>query len=104
MGERLRNDVQHAHAALQKWDVVVAHVAQTMVRRGARAEEAAATELGGIKDTCIAQARLGTDQRVEEPAGVGEVGAHKRARRAEEVKQDEVLDHRERRCGRRGRH
>ena len=99
--ERLGDDVQHTHAATQKWEMVVAHVAQADVHRGARAEEARA-ERGGVEDACGAEARLGADQRIEEPGGVGEVGAHARMGRAEEVDEDEVLDCRERRRGRCG--
>jgi hypothetical protein len=101
--EWLRDDVQHAHATTQKRDMVVTHVAQASVRRGARAEEAAA-ELGSVEDARVAQARLGADERVEEPGGIGEERAHERVRGAEEIEQDEVLDHREGRCWCRGGH
>jgi hypothetical protein len=70
--EWLRNDVEHAHAAVQERDVVIAHVAEAVVRRAALAEEAPA-EHRGVEDPRCAQARLGVDERVEEPGGIGEV-------------------------------
>lgn len=89
--ERLWDDVQHAHATMQERYVVVAHVSETTVRRAAWAEEAVA-ECCGVDEPCCAEARLGVYERVEEPGGVGEVGAHVGVRGAEEVEKDEVLD------------
>jgi len=100
--EWLRNDVQHADAAVQKREVVVAHVSHADVGRRARAEEARAEHIG-VEGTRVAEARLGADEGVEEPGGVGEVGADERVWCAEEVKEDEMLDHREGRRGSRGR-
>ena len=89
--EWLRDDVEHAHAAVQERNVVVAHVAEAVVRRAALAEEAPA-EYRGVEDPRCAQARLGIDESVEEPGGVREVRAHAWVGRAEEVEQNEVLD------------
>jgi len=75
--ERLRNDVQHADAAVQKRDVVVAHVAHAGVGRRARTEEARA-KLVGVEDARIAEAGLDADEGVEEPGSVGEVRADER--------------------------
>jgi hypothetical protein len=100
--ERIGDDVQHADATMQKREVVVAHVSQADVGRVAGAEEARGAKHGGVEDARVAEARLGSDERIEEPCGVGEVGAHARMCRTEEVDEDEVLDRRERRrrrCG-----
>lgn len=85
--ERLRDDMQHAHSPMQKREMIVAHITIEIIPRRARVEKAA-TERGGIEDPCIAEARLGADQRVEKPRRVGEVGAHERVWRAEEVHED----------------
>ena len=81
--------------------MVVAHVSQADIPRAAPVEETVA-ERSGIENARVAEARFGVDERVEEPGGVGEVGAHAWMRRAEEVEEDEVLDRRDgrrRRCG-----
>jgi hypothetical protein len=77
---------------MQKWEMIVAHISQADVTRAAGVEEAPGAEHGGIEDARIAEARLGSDERIEEPRGVGIVGAHARMCRAEEVDEDEVLD------------
>ena len=90
--ERFGDDVQHADATMQKWEMIVAHVSQADVGAAARVEEAPGAEHGGVEDPRFPEARLGSDERIEEPCGVGEVGAHTRMCRAEEVDEDEVLD------------
>lgn len=85
--ERLRDDMQHAHATMQKWEMIISHITQVQIPRRARVEKAAA-ERGGIDDACRTEARLGADEGVEEPGCVGEVGTHERARGAEEVEED----------------
>jgi hypothetical protein len=79
--------------------VVVAHVSQADIPASPRAKETA-TELGGVENARVAEARFGADESVEEPGGVGEVGAYVWAWCAEEVDEDEVLDRRDwrRRC------
>ena len=91
--ERLGDDVQHADAATQKWEVVVAHVSQADVGPAAGDEEAPIAEHGGVEDARGAEARLCGDERIEEPGGVGKIGAHARMRGAEKVDEDEVLDY-----------
>jgi hypothetical protein len=79
--------------------MVVAHISQADIPRAARVEETVA-ERSGVENASVTEARLGADERVEEPGGVGEVGAHAWVRGAKEVDEDEVLDRREwrRRC------
>ena len=89
--EWLCDDVEDAHAAVQEREVVVTHVSETMIVRAAGAEKAVA-QRRGIDYPCCAQARLGVYERVEEPGGVGEVGAHAGVSGAEEVKEHQVLN------------
>lgn len=70
--ERLRDNVQHAHATVYERDVVVAHVAEAVVRPLALAEKAPA-ECCGIEDPRSAQTRLRVDERVKKPGSVGKV-------------------------------
>ncbi len=89
--ERLRNDMQHAYATMQKWEMIVSHICQVNIPRRARVEKATA-ERGGIEDACVAEAHLRAGEDVEEPGCVGEVGTYLRMWRAEEVEEDQVLD------------
>lgn len=89
--ERLRDDMQHTHATMQKWEMVISHICQANIPCRACVEKATA-ERTGIEDTCVAEARLGADEDVEEPGCVGKVGTHLRMWRAEEVEEDQVLD------------
>jgi len=90
--KRFGDDVQHADATMQKWEMIVAHISQADVARAAGVEKAPDAEHGGVEDPRIAEARLSSDERIEEPCGVGVVGAHARMCRSEEVDEDEVLD------------
>lgn len=87
MRERLRDDMQHTHATMQKWEMVISHICQANIPCCARVEKATA-ERSGIEDPCVAEARLGADEDVEEPGRVGEVRTHERVWRAEEVEED----------------
>jgi hypothetical protein len=100
--ERFGDDVQHADATMQKWEMVVAHISQADVTRATGVEEAPGAEHGGVEDACITEARLGSDERIEEPCGIGIVRSHARMCRTEEVDEDKVLDRRKRRRRRRG--
>ena len=79
--------------------MVVAHISQADIPCAAPVEETVA-ERSGIEDARVTEARFGADERVEEPGGIGEVGAYAWVRCAEEVDEDEVLDCRDwrRRC------
>jgi hypothetical protein len=96
--ERLRDDMYHTHATTQKWEMIISHICQANIPRRARVEKATA-ERSGIEEACVAEARLGTDEDVEEPGCVGEVGTHERVWRAEDVEEDKVLDCWEWSCG-----
>jgi hypothetical protein len=85
--ERLRDDMQHTHATMQKWEMIISHICQANIPCRARVEKATA-ERSGIEDACVAEARLGADEDVEEPGRVGEVRTHERVWRAEEVDED----------------
>jgi hypothetical protein len=90
--ERLSDDVHHADATMYKREMVIAHVSQADVARTAGDEEAPVADCGGVDRARSAETRLSADESIEEPGGVGEVGAHAWARGAEEVDKDEVLD------------
>ncbi len=85
--ERLRDDMQHTHATMQKREMIISHICQANITSRTRVEKATA-ERSSIEDAYVAEARLGADKFVEEPGCVGEVGAHERAWRAEEVEED----------------
>lgn len=85
--ERLRDDMQHTHATMQKWEMIISHICQAHIPCRARVEKAT-TERCGVEDACVAEARLGADENVEEPGGVGKVGTHERVWRAKEVEED----------------
>jgi hypothetical protein len=89
--ERLRDDMQHTHATMQKWKMIISHICQVNITSRARVEKATA-QRSGVEDACVAEARLGADEDVEEPGCVGEVGTHERVWRAEEVEEDKVVD------------
>lgn len=79
--------MQHAHATMQKWEMVISHICQVNITSRTRVEKAA-TERSRIEDAYVAEALLGADELVEEPGRVGKVGAHKWVWRAEEVEED----------------
>jgi hypothetical protein len=85
--ERLRNDMQHTHTTMQKWEMIISHICQVNITSPARVEKATAKR-SSIEDAYVAEARLGADEFVEEPGRVWEVGAHEWAWRAEEVEED----------------
>jgi hypothetical protein len=89
--ERLRDDMHHTHATVQKWEMIISHICQVNVPSRAAVEKATA-ERSGIENACVAEARLGADEDVEEPGRVGEVGTYLWAWRAEKVEEDQVLD------------
>jgi hypothetical protein len=85
--ERLRDDMHHTHATMQKWEMIISHICQANIPRRARVEKATA-ERSGIEDSCVTEARLGADEDVEEPGCVGEVGTHEGVWGTEEVEED----------------
>jgi hypothetical protein len=62
MRERLRNDKQHTHATMQKWEMIISYICQANIP--CRACGKATAERGGIDDACVAEARLGPDEDV----------------------------------------
>jgi hypothetical protein len=85
--ERIRDDMQHTHTTTQKWEMIISHICQSNFPCRAHVEKATA-ERSGIEGACVAEARLGAGEDVEEPGCVGEVGTHERVWRAEEVEED----------------
>jgi hypothetical protein len=85
--ERLRDDMQHAHATMQKWEMIISHICQANIPCRTRVEKATA-EHSGIENAYITEARLGADEDVEEPGRVGKVRTHERVWRSEEVEED----------------
>ena len=85
--ERLHDDMHHTHATMQKWEMIISHICQAHVPCRARVEKATA-ERSGIENVCVAEVRLGASEDIKRPGCVGEVGAHLRVWRAEEVEED----------------
>jgi hypothetical protein len=85
--ERLRDDMQHTHPTMQKWEMIISHICQANITCRACMEKTTA-ERSGIEDAYVAEARLGADEDVEEPSCVREVGTHERVWRPEEVEED----------------
>jgi len=71
--ELLRDDMQHSHATMQKWEMITSHICQVSITSRAGVEKTTA-ESSSIEDAYVAEARLGADEFVEEPGRVGEVG------------------------------
>ena len=87
MREWLRDDMQHAHATMQKWEMIISHITQANIPTRTRGEKAAAQRVG-VEDPCGTEACLGADQHVEEPGCVGKVGTHARVWGADEVEEN----------------